>query len=569
MLTRTGGAGTAGLTDDGGPADHPTVDDRPAREDAPAAVPGRVVALLADLGELETLTRFDAGSASARAEACVEAARELGRPDLEQRARLVCADLLRRRGAVAEAGRTASAAHRFATESHDRHLLARSSFVLTAVFQEVGDIGGALEHAVSAVDLLDDDALPALRIDHLVRLADVLGLARDPAAPERYAAVLRLAEDLGDVDRQLRILNNRAYTDSLAGRFSDALAHSERLQELAAAHGTPLDVGRLDTVARALLGLDRLAEAEEVLLPGLAPEVLGASSDGDAGADFLLTLAEVQRRRGAVDAARRTLAECVRRCREHGLTAIRVRARAEQAELHAAAGDHRAAFEEHKRYVAALVELQSAQREARARALQAVYETTEARRQSRRWRELSLRDPLTGLYNRRYVDDELPRLLAGGTAPLWVALLDLDHFKRVNDTCSHAVGDEVLRAVATLLQETVPPGAGGSFAARLGGEEFLLVLAGTGTGDGHGDGTGDGTGEGTRDGAAGHLERVRRAVAAHPWAELTGGLPVTVSIGAASTAEVTDRTPAQLLGLADARLYRAKRAGRDRVVVDG
>jgi diguanylate cyclase (GGDEF)-like protein len=521
----------------------------PAGRDSPdTAAPA--AALRATLEELEILTRFDTGPAAERADAALAAARRIGRPDLEQRARLVRADLLRRRGAVADAGRAASAAHHWAAAARDRHVQARSSFVLTAVLQEVGDLAGALEHAVSAVDLLDEDALPALRVDHLVRLADVLGLSRDPAAPDRYSAVLRLAEELGDVDRQLRILNNRAYTDTLAGRFADALAHTDRLQELAAARGEPLDVGRLDTVARALMGLDRLAEAEAVLLPGLAPEVLGASTDGDAGADFLLTLAEVQRRRGAVDAARATLDECVRRCEAHGLTAIRVRARAEQAELHAAAGDHRAAFEEHKRYVAELTELQSAQREARARALQAVYETTEARRQSRRWRELSLRDPLTGLYNRRHVDEELPRLLAGGPGRLWVALLDLDHFKRVNDLCSHAVGDEVLRVLAALLQDTPAPG-GGSFAARMGGEEFLLVLPGT------------------DDAAAvAHLERVRAAVAAHPWAGLTRGLPVTVSVGAASTAEVTDRTQAQLLGLADARLYRAKRAGRDRVVTD-
>ena len=58
------------------------------------------------------------------------------------------------------------------------------------------------------------------------------------------------------------------------------------------------------------------------------------------------------------------------------------------------------------------MDLQSAERDARARALQAMYETTEARRQTRRYRELSLRDPLTGLYNRRYVDEQLPRLLA-------------------------------------------------------------------------------------------------------------------------------------------------------------
>jgi diguanylate cyclase (GGDEF)-like protein len=187
-----------------------------------------------------------------------------------------------------------------------------------------------------------------------------------------------------------------------------------------------------------------------------------------------------------------------------------------------------------------------------------MYETGEARRQSRRYREMSLRDPLTGLYNRRHVDEQLPLLLGpGGTpaAPVTVALLDLDHFKRVNDTCGHDVGDAVLRRVATLLQQAVPAdGAraiGGSFAARMGGEEFLLVLVDT-----------------ADDAAAALLEDLRRTVAAHPWAELTGTVPVTTSIGVTSTAAFARPTPADLLGLADEHLYRAKDAGRDRVVTD-
>jgi diguanylate cyclase (GGDEF)-like protein len=326
-----------------------------------------------------------------------------------------------------------------------------------------------------------------------------------------------------------------------------------KLQDLAARHGVPLRVGRLDTIGRALLELGRLEDAEAAMLPGLHPEVLDASLDGDAGADFLLTLAEIRRRRGHLAPAQESLDECVRRSERYGLTSIRVRARREQAELHAASGDFRSAFEEHKLYSDELMDLQSAERDARARALQAMYETTEARRQTRRYRELSLRDPLTGLYNRRYVDEELPRLL--GTAdPVTVALLDLDHFKRINDTCSHDTGDQVLSTVAELLSATgleSGTAADGSFVARMGGEEFLLVLVGV-----------DGAA------AAGHLEEVRRTIGAHPWAELTCGLPVTVSIGGVSIAATADLTPADVLGRADNRLYLAKRNGRDRVVTD-
>jgi two-component system cell cycle response regulator len=518
----------------------------------------RSAELSASVAELENCSRFDHGDLEHLAERAVATARELGLAELEQRARLVLADLLRRRGNVAEAGRRAQEIHRWATDHDSQQLLARSHFVLTAVFQELGDVSLALEHAVRAVELLDEDAMPEARIDHLARLADCLGLSGDLAARDRYDDVLRLAEELGDIDRQLLVLNNRAYCETLSRSFEEALVWSTKLQDLADQHDVPLRVGRLDTIGRALMELGRLEDAEAAMLPGLRPEVLQASLDGDAGADFLLTLAEIRRRRGHLDQAQETLDECVGRCDQHGLTAIRVRARREQSELHAARGHFRSAYEEHKLYCNELMDLQSAERDARARALQAMYETTEARRQTRRYRELSLRDPLTGLYNRRFVDEQLPRLLgrgAGAAEPVTVALLDLDRFKRINDTCSHEVGDRVLCVVAELLQKAgssigVGDGAG-SFAARMGGEEFLLVLVGVDPST-----------------AARHLEDVRLAIRAHPWAELTGGLPVTVSIGAASAAARTDPTPGEMLGRADAHLYVAKRNGRDQVVTD-
>jgi diguanylate cyclase (GGDEF)-like protein len=518
-----------------------------------AAGDPRAAQLSATVDELERLSRFDSDLAAQRAQQAVTTAAELGLTELELRAQLVQADVVRRRGDVAAAGQVAQDVRRWATEHDARHLLSRSHYLLAAVYQELGDLSVALEHAVQAVDLLGEGAHPALRIDHQARMADCLGLQGDLGARERYTEVLQLAEKIGDVDRQLLVLNNRSYVETLAGEHETALGMATRLQALAAEHGIALSNGRLDTVARALIGLGRLAEAEEVLLPGRATEVLDASPDGDAGADFLLTLAEIQRRRGRVAEAQETLDECTRRCELYGLTSIRVRARREQAELHAAGGDYRAAFEEHKLYSQEALDLQSAQRDARARALQAMYETTEARRQSRRYRELSLRDPLTGLYNRRYVDEQFPRVLAAlaGPAAVSVALLDLDHFKRVNDTFSHDVGDQVLRVVAALLEQAGAGLGGGSFAARMGGEEFLLVVLGT-----------------DRTQAARGLERLRREIAEHPWGEVAGGLGVTVSIGLASSVGVPHPAPSDLLSRADAQLYRAKSQGRDRVVTD-
>jgi two-component system cell cycle response regulator len=124
--------------------------------------------------------------------------------------------------------------------------------------------------------------------------------------------VLQVAEELGDVDRQLLVLSNRTYVEKLAGEYGTALVLAARLQTLAAAHGVPLHVGRLDTIVRALTGLDRLDETEAALGPG---------------ADLLLTLAKVRRGRGHVPQAQEALDECVRRCHQHGRASLRVRPR--------------------------------------------------------------------------------------------------------------------------------------------------------------------------------------------------------------------------------------------------
>jgi two-component system cell cycle response regulator len=524
----------------------------------PHPADGLIRRLTAEVAELEALSRFTVEGIAERAE---RVAAEAEGPDLtvlRLRALLVGADMARCRGEHAEAGRSAQAISRRAVEDGRPFLRARSAYVLAAIFQELGDSATALEHAVDAVDLLDDDAPPELRIDHSLRLADCLGRHGDASASSRYADVLALTHELGDARRALVVLNNWAYIETLLGRFAEALPIAQQLESRSAELGEPLSVGRLDTLGRVLIGLDRVADAEAVLLPGLSPEALDSSTDGDAGADFLLTLAEVRRRLGRLAEARQALDDCVARCDRHGLTAIRVRAREEQAELHAARGDHRAAFTEHKLFHQQLMELQSARRDARARAVQAMYETSEARRQSRRYRELSLRDPLTGLYNRRHIDEQLARLLGPGSMPaasLSIALIDLDHFKRVNDTFGHDVGDAVLRRVADLLQAAVPAdGAralGGSFAARMGGEEFLLVLVDTPPGR-----------------AAVLAEDLRSTIAGRSWEDITGDLPVTASIGVTAVTGSADQTPAALLGRADALLYRAKEQGRDRVVTD-
>jgi diguanylate cyclase (GGDEF)-like protein len=159
---------------------------------------------------------------------------------------------------------------------------------------------------------------------------------------------------------------------------------------------------------------------------------------------------------------------------------------------------------------------------------------------------LSRVDPLTGALNRRGLDSAFPEVVTdpdGLVVPLSVILVDIDHFKRVNDELGHAVGDLVLRHVATILAGVL---RGGDAVIRYGGEEFLLILP-----------TAD------RTQAVRIAERARLAIAAG--AVLVGDrrVMVTASLG------VAERTPKEtrdaLLARADTALYRAKHGGRDRV----
>lgn len=174
----------------------------------------------------------------------------------------------------------------------------------------------------------------------------------------------------------------------------------------------------------------------------------------------------------------------------------------------------------------------------RARARQLASSNSELRRRAEDLARQASEDALTGLPNRREVD----RLLALRPLATTLALIDVDHFKRVNDTFSHAVGDAVLRQLALIMRTSCRPR---DVAARLGGEEFVVLY------DVNAD-------------AESAAERLRRSVEAFDWGLVAPGLRVTVSIGLAGAAEVSDGP--DLLALADRRLYAAKGAGRNRVV---
>ena len=239
-----------------------------------------------------------------------------------------------------------------------------------------------------------------------------------------------------------------------------------------------LDASFLDTVARAQMLMGDYEAAERTLAPVLEADGEGLARESDSLAEVLLTLAECQRMIGATDRASASLARSAELCEQRNLEEVRVRVMEEQAKVLAARGTSAPPTS------STASSTPRARRSSRPSATHGPGSSRRCSRPRRRcaaasgFREMSLRDPLTGLYNRRYVDDRVPSLLSRSRTHatyLSVAILDLDHFKAVNDQLSHDTGDEVLRRLAPLLQSGA---ADDAFAARLGGEEFLVVLPG-------------------------------------------------------------------------------------------
>ena len=176
------------------------------------------------------------------------------------------------------------------------------------------------------------------------------------------------------------------------------------------------------------------------------------------------------------------------------------------------------------------------------------------RAQAERLERMSSTDELTQVHNRRFLNgrlqDEVLRCRQDRASDLCLVLFDVDNFKAINDRFSHLIGDEVLKVAAQVLERTFRRT---DVVARWGGEEFAVLLVGTGKAS-----------------AGPVTEKAREAIKMVPWGEIANGLKVTVSAGIGAFSELEGAVQAlDLLKLADRRLYEAKRSGRDRVSAGG
>jgi diguanylate cyclase (GGDEF)-like protein len=242
---------------------------------------------------------------------------------------------------------------------------------------------------------------------------------------------------------------------------------------------------------------------------------------------------------GRLDDAQSLLAAVERSATQAGREVWSVAAMAALADVHALQSGPHPGLDLWRAVARTALDRSWSEREGRFAALRDRNHLRELADRTDRMGRAVVEDPLTGLGNRRMLDGSAQALAGVAT----VVFIDVDDFKHVNDAFSHAVGDRVLRELAGILRHVSREG---DLLIRFGGDEFLILSAGT------------------LDGAETLAHRVHGTVRTHPWGRIAAGLSVTVSVGVGRL----DGTAHASLLAADAALLSAKRAGRDRVVVD-
>lgn len=368
------------------------------------------------------------------------------------------------------------------------------------------------EEAIALALAEGDDCARAFYLLNLgfcfAKLGDDADVAGDPAVSRHWYDLaidatdeaIEVAAEAGAVWSLHTALTNNAEFLAGKGRVRPALSYLERAGRVQADPGPSLRIHYLYTLGVVLTQAGRLDEAEAACRFALG--LAETSSQADHQINVLSCL-------GAVLEAK---------------------------------GDIAGALELHKRFHALYVRQSGESTQRRARVTELRLENERLRRDTALLAQQALTDPLTAIANRRGFERKLAAL---ADTPFAVALLDLDHFKWVNDQHSHLVGDEVLRRVAALLSEHTGPIGN---AARLGGEEFGLLFP---------------TLDLAR--AAQRCEDIRLAIRDADWESLSPGLRVSASFGLAAGGRNAIAT--ELMTVADNRLYAAKSQGRDRVVV--
>lgn len=441
---------------------------------------------------------------------------------------------------------------------------------LARTFVAFGDTNSALEYCERALALgrqLGDDA----RLPHIMMtLGMVFSITLQfDRALDIFLEADALCRTRGDQAGSARALNNWADTTVTHYeilREEQSAPDPRMLEDAIARAGEALQLAQQSGMVKThLLAAETLAHAlEEKGQYALALEQLETALRGQSGLGFTKEELDIQVRIGALLMRMERQGEAIAGLRgardvaqqqgtyPHFADILKLLSSAQES-----SGDFAAALATYKEFHTVILKARDQRAQISAQIFAAKMDLERAQQEAaahktrvdqledfnRTLRVQVHEDALTGLPNRRALEDQMEQKLTGRTANVTFAMADIDFFKQVNDSYSHLVGDDVLRHVGALIRACL---RSGDMAARIGGEEFALVL--------------DRTKENR---AVEACDRIRKAIEDYHWGALADGLQVTISFGVTHIQEGDDLKA--MMTRADSALYRAKRNGRNRV----
>ncbi|OWV84257.1 diguanylate cyclase [Rhizobium sp. R635] len=441
---------------------------------------------------------------------------------------------------------------------------------------ELGLPEEAIEEATRALDLADKTADPKAQSLATNVIGIIFWYNKQPdRAILMSERSVELARSIGNKTYECWWLVNLGGAHSEGGYIAQALGQPEEAHRMLT-RALDLTEQALDLAietgdswaARICLGnqadyYGHLGEHEKALQCMLRYQQFQKNSYVRDRQQYLYTLGQVYNNYGKFEEARSLLLEAVELIAEGGSFDSYIQIYLYLSRAHEGLGQFDLALEAHKKYHQFYLQNSAERTQQRARLAEIYYETRRlkevAETESKRADTLEASyqklqeqtdilasavylDALTGLYNRKYLDSRFKELTSE-KRPYSIAMLDVDHFKSVNDNFSHMIGDQVLGAIGTILRNQL---RATDQAIRFGGEEFVVVLTGT------------------PKAAADVCERLRLAVERWDWSAICNGLRITISIGVAGG--LSAASPKEILEVADQNLYTAKKAGRNRVV---
>ena len=454
---------------------------------------------------------------------------------------------------------------------------ARSRLGHSSLLATCGLTSESLEEAHAVLALVDESADFPLWLGAMLTIGRVQTVLRAwDEAGRLYARALAAARARGDDPEIGRVLVDLGYFYCERSRESrlmgdrpalrDYATRSRACNREAAAFCRSKGWSKLEWVATLNLGESQMdlgqlddarATTEEVLERIRSATPPSAHFEGEA----LLNIGQISLAGKAFELATKALTRALEIARQQGMNELVMKSCELLTLAHEGRQDFRAALDHHRKFFAAHGEILSEGARLRASLSAVHFETIEARAAFAAERERSkslvldnlelqresLEDSLTGLPNHRAFRRDFDRFVvdhARGDNAFFLALIDVDDFKAINDGHSHTTGDDVLKALATVLRSACRQG---DLVARYGGEEFTLLLPAR-----------------TRVNALSACERIRDAIESHPWSTVKAGLRVTASLGVVGSDECADE--ATMFEIADRRLYASKDAGKNRVV---